>query len=728
MKRKILSLLLALALMCSFLPQMALHARAATSGQCGSNLRWSYDTSTGKLTITGSGKMDDYATDDDVPWGEYSLDLRSVSLPEGLTSIGSYAFFICQNVSQIIIPDSVTSIGEYAFFWCVSMNSVELPNGLKSIGKAAFGRSRLYTVTIPDSVTSIGSGAFLGCTWLMRIFVGDGNPAYCSVGGVLFNKNQTELLQYPCSMSGDYQIPATVTKIGDQAFDGCAELTDVTIPTSVTSIGDEAFLGCSKLKIVTIPASVRTIGADAFNYCEKLSNVTIPEGVTSIGAEAFETCNALKKVTIPDSVTNIGRGAFCSCAELDEISVGDGNPAYCTVDGVLFNKGKTELIQFPGKRGGKYQVPDTVTKICDFSFCGCESLTGIVLPKGVTKIGERAFEECGALTSINLPAGLTDIGEAAFADCSSLTKITIPDGIKIIQQYTFFRCQSLDGIVIPDRVQTIGEEAFYSCTGLKSVTIPENVTYLGALTFDDCSGLKQVTVLNAACIINGAAGETFGPKTTTVVGYKGSTAEQYAKQYGYPFKALDGEPEKPTKPEKPKRFVDVPKSSFCAEAVDWASENEITNGIDQTHFGPNETCTRGQVVTFLWRARGKEAPKNEKTAFIDVSAKAFYAKAVAWAVEKKVTAGTSKTTFSPEAGCTRGQVVTFLWRAAGCPEPRSKDNPFLDVYSGAFYYKAVLWAVENKITNGVTKISFAPDATCTRGQIVTFLYRTFAEK
>ena len=176
-------------------------------------------------------------------------------------------------------------------------------------------------------------------------------------------------------------------------------------------------------------------------------------------------------------------------------------------------------------------------------------------------------------------------------------------------------------------------------------------------------------------------------------------------------------------------FSDVKSNAYYAKPVAWAVENEITNGTSPTTFSPDATCTRGQVVTFLWRAAGSEKPTSSESPFVDVkSTKAapFYYDAVLWAVENKITSGTSKTTFSPNDGCTRGQVVTFLWRAAGSPEPKNKTNPFKDVKEGSFYYKAVLWAVENEITKGTSSTTFAPEATCTRGQIVTFLYRDLA--
>ncbi len=179
------------------------------------------------------------------------------------------------------------------------------------------------------------------------------------------------------------------------------------------------------------------------------------------------------------------------------------------------------------------------------------------------------------------------------------------------------------------------------------------------------------------------------------------------------------------------RFDDVKsEKAFYFDAVYWAydARPQITNGLDKSHFGPTVGCTRGQVVTFLWRAAGCPEPVNRKTAFLDVKQTAFYAEAVAWAVEEGITKGISSWSFAPDATCTRGQIVTFLWRFRNAPTPRSTATGFFDVYSHAFYARAVAWAVEEGITKGMTDTSFAPDATCTRGQIVTFLYRAMTGK
>jgi hypothetical protein len=172
-------------------------------------------------------------------------------------------------------------------------------------------------------------------------------------------------------------------------------------------------------------------------------------------------------------------------------------------------------------------------------------------------------------------------------------------------------------------------------------------------------------------------------------------------------------------------FDDVKPGSFCEEPVAWAVAQNITTGMSATTFAPDSPCTRGQVVTFLWRAAGKPEPQSSENPFVDLRPGSFYEKAVLWAVEAGITKGTDATHFSPDEPCNRSSVVTFLWRAAEMPAPQSTANPFVDVKAGSFYEKAVFWAVEQNITNGTDTTHFSPDKPCTRGQVVTFLYRAF---
>ena len=170
-------------------------------------------------------------------------------------------------------------------------------------------------------------------------------------------------------------------------------------------------------------------------------------------------------------------------------------------------------------------------------------------------------------------------------------------------------------------------------------------------------------------------------------------------------------------------FTDVSAKAYYAAAVDWAVKQGITKGTDATHFSPGMTCSRGQVVTFLHRASGKPQPKEQQDPFTDNQSGTYYYTAVLWAVGEEITTGTEPGRFAPDGDCTRGHVVTFLWRAAGKPEPSNGVNSFTDLSSTSFCYRAVLWAVEQGITNGTSADRFSPNAACTRAQIVTFLYR-----
>ena len=170
-------------------------------------------------------------------------------------------------------------------------------------------------------------------------------------------------------------------------------------------------------------------------------------------------------------------------------------------------------------------------------------------------------------------------------------------------------------------------------------------------------------------------------------------------------------------------FTDVSQTDFFFDSVLWAVENGITAGTGNGKFSPNEFCTRAQVVTFLWRAAGCPEPAATESPFTDVTPADYFCKAVLWAMEQGITAGTGNGRFSPEERCTRAQVVTFLYRSMGSPAPASQENPFRDVASAEYYFNAVLWAVEVGVTKGTSGNTFSPTAACSRAQVVTFLYR-----
>ena len=462
MKKQLLLFLFAL------LPMLAM---ADASGWCGTNVTYTFDSSTGTLTIQGSGAMTNYYPYSDAPWYSYENDIKTVIIEEGVTSIGAWAFYRCSSLTSVTIGNSVTSIGERAFSYCSGLTSVTIPNSVTSIGEWAFSDcSSLPSVTIGNSVTSIGSGAFSNCSGLQKVVV----PNIAAWCGINFGNYESNPLYYAHHIYSDENteikelvIPDGVTSIGSRAFYGCSGLTSVTIGNGVTSIGQYAFRNCSGLTSVTIGNSVTSIGQDAFSGCSGLTSITIPNSVTSIGSSAFYRCSGLTSVTIGNSVTSIGQDAFSGCSGLTSVT-----------------------------------IPNSVTSIEWNAFSGCSGLSSVTIGNGVTSIRGFAFSGCSGLTSITIPNSVTSIGSGAFNGCSGLSSITVAQGNTkydsrdncnaIIESASNKLIAGCKTTIIPNSVTSIGGYAFYGCSGLTSVTIPNSVTSIGERAFHYCSGLTSV--------------------------------------------------------------------------------------------------------------------------------------------------------------------------------------------------------------------------------------------
>lgn len=302
MRKKLLSIL---ALLC--LTVTSAWAASWTSGSCTVTL------TSGTLTVSGTGAMDDYTSLSYVPWKSVRTSITSIVINDGVTRIGDNAFYGCSNLTSVNIGSGVTSIGQNAFITCSNLTTVDIPDNVETIGVSAFQScTRLTTVTIGKGATNIDRTAFYGCSDLVSFTVDGDNTAYSSEDDVLFNKSKTTLFKYPAKKSGTtYNIPATVTTIEYAAFAYCSSLTTIDIPYGVTTLEDFAFIDCSGLTSITIPASVTTIEWCAFQSCSGLTSITLPASVTTIGNNVFNNCSSLASVTIyAPSLTTYGYNAF----------------------------------------------------------------------------------------------------------------------------------------------------------------------------------------------------------------------------------------------------------------------------------------------------------------------------------------------------------------------------------------------------------------------------------
>ena len=509
-------------------------------------------------------------------------------------------------------------------------------------------------------------------------------------GNIYFNKATGTITDCDESVTKAI-IPAeidgvAVTSIDRYAFSGCTSLASIDIPNSVTSIGDSVFYGCTSLASVDIPNSVTSIGDSVFSGCTSLTNVDL-KSCNYIKDYMFQGCTSLKNVTFSANLSSIGDFSFEGCKSLETIN-----------------------------------IPNKVSSIGNSAFSGCTALTTVYLPTSVKTIGNGAFRYCTSLADVyyagdaaqwnaikiepyNEPLTGATIHYGGTAHTHSYTAaVTAPTCTE--QGYTTYTCSCGDSYK-SDYKDALGHDYKNGlCTrcGAKDpgATPPHTHDYKAVVTKPTCTQAGYTTY-TCSC------GDSYKSDYKDALGHdykNGACTRCGAKDPNY-------------KPQA--NFTDVAAGSYCYDAVQWAVANGITNGTDATHFSPNAGCTRGQVVTFLWRAAG-EPTVSGNVGFVDVAPRSYCYEAVKWAVANGITKGTDATHFSPNETCTRGQVVTFMYRAEG--EPAVGGNVgFVDVAAGSYCYNAVQWAVANGITKGTDATHFSPSATCTRGQVVTFLYR-----
>ena len=467
---------------------------AGTSGKCGPSAYWSFDSSTGTLTISGSGAMNDYEYGNDYPWMDYR-----------------------DSIQTIVIGDQITQIGRYAFPW-TACSTIKFGKNVRSIGAEAFNGCRNLSgdLTLPDSVQIVGDRAFSGCTGLNGTLtlgsslqtIGAGAFHYCPFSGDLVIPDNVTSIGDSAFYISDYLRPETqgtltlgknLRTIGKAAFSGCAFTGSLTIPEGITEIAIGTFSSSRSNGMftgtLTLPSTLKTIGASAFSYTDFSGELLIPDGVTSIGSNAFKECDGFGGLlSLPDSVKTVGESAFYLC------------------------KGFTGL-----------KLSASLTKIEERSFAHMYGLkTEVVIPEGVTEIGEGAFS-CSYMPSVRFPSTLKKIGKQAFYLTFGLTNystITFPNGLEVIEDEAFESCYFKNAVVLPAGIKSIGKKVFdgYRYSGKRN-DIPFGVYFLG-------DAPQIVGTLNANCSF---------PSDWTLFylpGTSGWTGDTYA---GYKIALWDGE-------------------------------------------------------------------------------------------------------------------------------------------------------------------------------------------
>ena len=545
MKKRLLSLLVALCMAVTLLPVSAITAWAEDPpkiGNCGatgdgSDVTWQLtentdDSSTYTLKISGSGAMEDYSTSYSQPWNSFCDQITSVVIFPGVTSIGECAFKGFSKLIHVDIANSVISIGSQAFSYCSSLTDIKIPQSVTYIGGVVFNEcTNLSSITLSNNITSIGSYAFNNCTNLTSI-----------------------------------TIPGSVTFIGHCAFKDCTTLTSITIPGSVTSIGWEVFDGCTRLNDIRYSGTSESVISDlsqyvptrvTFNYGDKVpeaermitvfvktgGTLTAPTTLPTVSGYEFKSW--LTEADEPYDFTVAPTGQFTLYANWEKIpdpdppksgkcgATGDnvtwrltentdGSSTYTlTISGsgamedylmssnqpwCSFRKQITSVVVSPGvtsignlaftwfSKLIHVDIADSVVSIGEGVFSECSSLTNITVPQSVTYIDANAFESCTNLSSITLSTNnITSIRPHTFSGCSELSSIVIPDGVTSIQLGAFFNCTKLTSITIPDSVTTIDPGAFKNCSSLTSITIPSSVTSIGSNVFTGCTSLNDIS-------------------------------------------------------------------------------------------------------------------------------------------------------------------------------------------------------------------------------------------
>lgn len=517
-------------------------------GTCGGQVRYSLDTGTSVLTLTGEGRIialpwDNHkksikkiVADDEIefPFNNWLLGCDSIispqyngrtfiymprnykegawynyTVPVGIKEIAPFAFSGCNRLQSVGVVWGCEKIGQNAFLNCKGLSKVSLPIALVEIGNYAFYNcTALAAIKMPNTITKeVPYDCFHGCTSLI-------NGVY----------NDHCFYYLPPNVTGDFEIPGSPERIASYAFQN-GQISSVKIPSSVKVIGESAFSRCSNLVNIVLPDGLQTIQRSAFSDCPSLLEVSIPEGVDSIPEYVFNNCKSLSTVALPDQLEYIGNDAFCDCENLRQINFPDavkevGTHAFTRCDKLLeplYNR--TIFAKLPVGYQGNYAISDGITIIASSAFFNCQGLTGLDIPNSVNRIGIGAFYSCQGLTTVNIPDGVKQIDAGAFSDCSNLIQVDLPDGITYLSDELFYNCTNLQNASIPGQTTHIGNRAFQGCAAIVEAKIPSSVGYIGDEAFADCTALSGVILPEKVDTIGvNIFGKCTNLNTTLVIG------------------------------------------------------------------------------------------------------------------------------------------------------------------------------------------------------------------
>lgn len=553
---------------------MAASAQAAVQTGTVGSCKYSFDTSTGVLTLTGSGTM---GIEEDQYYGR--TDIKKVIVSKGITDVSDYAFRGCSGLAEAELADSVTNIGYYAFQSCNALKKVNFPEGLTTISAGAFsGCTGLSEVRLSSTVTKVGNGAFINTglkcvsippnvtTLATRAFgytnsstavenfeiyavPGSAGAAYASSNSF---KNYKTAWSYDSAAKTLTLYGTGAMDLPNSVFNGKMDIKKAIISQGITTVGGYVFYGCYGLESVSIPSTVTQIGSYAFEFDNVLVDVNFPEGLKYIQSGAFYGCKALERADMPSTLLSIGKYAFINTGlktvsiPPSVTSVADYAVGYNYKDSTFTAVEDFEICAVPGSAGAAYASNnsfknyksawsyDSATKTLTIYGTGAMDLPTYVfnnrrdikkamIPEGMTSVGRYVFYGCYGLESVSIPSTVTEIGEYAFEFNEVLMGVKLPEGLKYIRSGAFYGCKSLSKISLPQTLNSVGSNAFTN-TGLENVIIMPNVTTIGNHAFG--FNYKNSTYTKVDYF--------------TIFGEIPSKAKDYADQNGIDFSELNG--------------------------------------------------------------------------------------------------------------------------------------------------------------------------------------------